>query len=426
MGSRNPSELIISAIKKFFEKIPSNTAGPNRHAPRFLISSSFGFGKTSTLHAIAQSWVDSESHALYIPAALLSDDAFARASSLADALLMVLHPDDVEFTDLVRLLLRDTLRKLLAKSTHWILLIDGLDENPSAFDAGKLTALWGGLRTLGVPVVVSARDELVDLRPTEFARDPGDPLNQKSTFFNRLQLVDWPQPLVLEFVENFAKTNAPQNHGGLDTLVEIVKTGRYEEVYGDIPKRPLFLAMLAGDALAGKSPERELHRLYGSYFRLKFQLDRSSQAARGVVTRPSKMIDRLGHDETAERVIIVMQEVALHLRAQVELNAGPGATSEASHSDAITESALLRIAATAGISELQLEELAMHSLLQPRGRAPITRERLLGFAHKSYEEWFLARAWTYKPAAPAVDVPDGVRRFLTPMAADKAAGLPLP
>jgi hypothetical protein len=121
-----------------------------------------------------------------------------------------------------------------------------------------------------------------------------------------------------------------------------------------------------------------------------------------------------------------MQEVALYLRAQLEKLDLRGSRPEAPHPDAITESALLRIAAAVGITELQLEELAMHSLLQPRGRASITRERLLGFAHKSYEEWFLARAWAYMSATPPAGIADGVRRFLIPMAADRAAGLPLP
>jgi hypothetical protein len=202
---------------------------------------------------------------------------------------------------------RDTLLDILVKSKDWLLLIDGLDENAAAFKSNTLSTLWGSIADLGIPAILSARDELVDIRQTEFFLDPK---LRVAPAFERIRLNDWSDALILQFVVLFAATHGGNEPPGFIAFRQLIGSTRYQEIYGDIPKRPLFLGMLAEDAWSGNEPARQLHRLYGKYFRRKFLLDRRSMAASGAEKRPSAIVDALGHDEAVERLIHVMQDAA--------------------------------------------------------------------------------------------------------------------
>jgi hypothetical protein len=403
----DPAGYVLDRIEGFFRALPEHQTGKNRPAPKLLVTSGFGFGKTSALHAIAQAWVQRGNHLIYAPAALLEDTAFVSASGLADALLALIVPDDAEISDLGMHVFRDALKDKLTASKDWLVLLDALDENGAAFRPNNLATLWGSLRDLGIPAVLSARDELVETRDREFFPDPKLKI---APVFDRIRLDDWTDDLILEFLNRFAaaRGNPP---AGFQEFRNVVTSGRYAEVYGDIPKRPLFLGMLAEDAWSGHQPARELHRLYGKYFRQKFLLDRHSVAAGGASRRPSAIVDDLGLDEAAERLIQVMQEVAkqLHL-AQHNMVAEPE----------------LRVAAAAhGVAFSQIEDIAMHSLLQPAGRDSVSRVRLMRFAHRSYQEWFTARYFAEHGSADTI-LPGAIGRFFDAMRADLVAGAPLP
>src|SRR5205823_4208481 len=55
--ARNPVGYIARRVTEFFSKLPPHQTGRYRPAPKLLIPSSFGFGKTRTLHAVAGEWV---------------------------------------------------------------------------------------------------------------------------------------------------------------------------------------------------------------------------------------------------------------------------------------------------------------------------------------------------------------------------------
>jgi hypothetical protein len=67
--ARNPVEYIARRVTEFFSKLPPHQTGRYRPSPKLLITSSFGFGKTSTLHAVAGEWVRAGGQLLYVPAA---------------------------------------------------------------------------------------------------------------------------------------------------------------------------------------------------------------------------------------------------------------------------------------------------------------------------------------------------------------------
>lgn len=416
---RKPVDHIFDRVKTFFERLPEHQTSKYRRPPKFLVTSEFGFGKTNTLQALAGKWIESGGHLVYVPAALLNDEAFKHTAGLANALLKFLMPDDVEVSTLAYEVFRDALRSALAKSKDWLVLIDGLDENAAAFKANGLAALWNSISDLGVPAIISVREELVETRRQEFFPDPKLGLAPK---FERLRLGDWPEELIGRFVRLFSAARGGNESLSYSAFRQLIESGRYIEAYGDIPKRPLFLGMLADDAWAGREPARQLHRLYGQYFRKKFSFDRYSMAASGASNRPSAIVDALGAEEAAERLIHVMQDAADNM---LEVTESPSGRS-AEHRDTIGEGQLRKIAESNGIPFVTIEDIAMHSLLQPAGRDPVRRERLVRFAHRSFQDWFLARQYAEKNRALYLGLPDTVVRFIRSMQADLAAGKPLP
>jgi hypothetical protein len=317
------------------------------------------------------------------------------------------------------LMFRRSLRDLLTRSKDWLLVIDGLDENAYAFQPNSLARLWGCIADLGIPAVLSARDELVDVRASDFR--PNDRL-KTGPEFERLTLDDWDDALILRFVDIFAASRGGDPPEGYRLLRQLIASGRYSEVYGDIPKRPLFLGMLVEDAWSGKEPARNLHRLYGTYFRNKFDIDRNSPAARGTQARPSEIADRFGNDEAKEMLIRVMQEAADQM---LEVSEIAGSRS-AIHRDTISEGSLREFSASLGIAFMRIEDVAMHSLLQPSGRDQKSRERLLRFAHRSFQDWFVARQFAEQGREIYPGLPPLAFRFLTAMQKDLAAGDDLP
>jgi len=420
----NPSRFAFETFTSYLAAVPPGSAGAKRKAPRMLLYSGFGFGKTSTLHEVARLCAEAGLNPLYIPAAFLPREAFVRTADVVTVALDLLQPDNVDLSDSARDLLRDTLRRDLANAKDWLLLIDGIDENEFALGAGALTTLWNGIRDLGLPAIVSVREELFDLRREDFLRDPLGRV-RGGAFFQTMQLTDWTPDLLTRFLDDYPSRD--RAHAQFAVFERVIRAGHFDQVYGDIPKRPLFLGMLAADAFAGLSPERELHRLYGTYFRQKFGYDRASQAAHGVTSRRSTIVDRFGVEEAEVRLMQLMERVAhtIHLRRIAADN-----SRSVPASGAIAERELKVLARDLDIIDATLEEVVLHSLLRPGGRDGQTRDRLVLFSHRSFEEWFLARRLASLPAEDVAvmvaTLSDGTVKFLQAMQRDVAMGLDLP
>lgn len=373
----DPAAHVIATLGAFREKFPVGAFGRDVSPPRFLVTSSFGFGKTSTLQVIGADWADAGGKAIYAPAALLSDEAFHNGAGLATAILDIIRPDGVELSDVGFFLLRETLRLEVATVPGWLLLLDGIDESPNWQHHHKLGNLWMSSADMALPLVASVRDEVYESRVREFQDGGGKAL--KGDFFTRVELEEWPDSLVLEFLNAFAAKRSSPAGPVFDRLRELVGRGEYKEVYGDIPRRPLLLGMLAIDAWAGREPDTDLHLLYEGYVRQKLARDRYSHA--GVVVRDGLAQARLGEEEYVERMILAMQDLA----GKIATAGAKG--SEPSPAD---ETALMACVSDHFDLTPGLEELLLNSLLVPSGRDG-ARRRLVRFAHESFFDWFAAR-----------------------------------
>lgn len=402
--SVDPSARFADLLDLERTQRPSTQFGKDRRPPRYLLTASFGFGKTSALLATAGLLLERDVHAIYMPATRLGDAAFVSGHGLITDILESLLPDDASLSDVTLSLAVDALRKELQSSDRWVLLLDAIDENPQANSASKLQALWGGIIDTGLPVLASVRSELSELRASEFLTHP---TAQNRTMFNVAELIDWPDPLISEFLRRFAAGQGGATPASFADFQVLVDEGRYLETYGDIPRRPLFLGMLAEDAWVGRASTNRLSDLYGHYFERKFMRDRFGTGNK----RPLRALEAHGIDEVLFAITRAMEEAAHVLSAKrARVLAGQAATML--YPGTISWEELDRILKLVPIPGVSVVELTSHSVLVPVARDALSRLSYFGFAHASFEDYFAARWFARHPDAdPAGHLTTAGERF---------------
>ncbi|MCG8545860.1 MAG: restriction endonuclease [Alphaproteobacteria bacterium] len=373
----NPTVHIASTLRSYINNSRPGHTGPYRKTPRFLITGSFGFGKTVGLHTLGDLWAAEHEDVFFFPAVNLSEQAFVNSAGLLADIMAHIVDDDLASSDLAMAILRDACKREF-RSRYPLLLIDAIDESLFWHEPERLEMLWRSVEQLGIPAAVTVRDELYQSRPKEFvsASTPG--------FFSHIALADWDHTLMTQFLDLFAARQCGTPPHTFGTLRDTVARNEYEHRYGDIPKRPLFLGMLAEDAWGGEDPEEVLFRLYGKYFRKKLERDWVSIAAPDRVVRSGEVARRYGKEQAAEELIWMMQRLALDIH---------DASDAAEQGGTLIEEQALRTCVSTTIGPIEMiEEVLFASLIQPAGRDPVSRRRLYRFAHKSFLDWFMARA----------------------------------
>lgn len=402
----DPSAKLLDELMDFRKNVDPSNTGPYRFSPRILLTASFGFGKTSTLQELATGWMDQEGIALYIPAALLPAEAFANTAGALESFLTVLLPEDEIPNETATLFIRESWKKLIRKTDNWLLLIDAIDESDFWSDHARLSALWSAVWQLGIPAIVSVREEVFRSRPVEFNYTSGH--RKGDPFFSQVGLLEWGQSEILRFLESFERERDQPPSKGFMQLKDAVERDEYQSVFGDIPRRPLFLGMLAEDAWRREQPEDRLDRLYERYFRSKLLHDRFSAAAGNRVVRAGQIFQRYGEEETAERLLRAMTNMAQ------ELYDRSGSLSGSSVLE--FDEDFLRHHVKLQIGDFdEVEEITLNSLIMPLGRRNVEGQRLYRFAHKSYQDWLTARGIVRTEDLDVRSLPTSIAYFVSLM-----------
>jgi hypothetical protein len=128
------------------------------------------------------------------------------------------------------------------------LVLDGLDESTVVAKERGMQRLANCLRDFAIPVVLIARKEFWLLRKADFASAIGDiariaePRRFRMTM---VELLPWCNKQIANLAQRYrGMLTEPVEQSRLDEFVTLVLSNEYEAIYGDIPRRPLFLAML--------------------------------------------------------------------------------------------------------------------------------------------------------------------------------------
>jgi len=390
---------------------------------RIFVVGEFGFGKTSLMLKVFEGMDGLVQFPIYAPVTQFRSDAFANEKAFVSSILeTVLNDEDWSPNQNMHRLLREALVNILRGEDRAALLLDGLDEHPFMYRGDGMDTLFNCLRQFQSLVVMTVR--------TEFWRERSGNIQiaiENARGCNRnirtLHLDDWEQMQMDAFVENCLKYEHFHSEG-FSRFAQIINSGRYQEYFGDIPRRPLFLHMLAEDAADGGIDGNNLATLYYNYFRKKlardqFQLDRSKDSGRPQFFPDSDIASRTA------MVIDALTEIASGtFRFDITIE-GTSTTSELLiiYYD-FTERNIQSALSAKGHDKKLATILINSSLLLPtstRGHGEAT----FRFSHRSYHEWFIARILRSHPPSETCNLKTSpvLLRFIDQM---RAAGTEIP
>jgi hypothetical protein len=365
------SEMVADPAALLLEASPSL---------RSFLLGEFGFGKTT---AVARSLLRRDLQILYVPGSTLTQQVatskvFLSRCLNADSLFAGCRPDDRRIYE----------RMLRAVSEHLFkdarlplaLVIDGLDESPFLCRGAGLLHLLNNLETVRIPLVLAMRSEYWrsrsgDLRSTSGKlQSRGEPRVRQ---IRKLELLPWRDEEILLFVQRFRTAIAdPAEQERLGALEALVAQARFSEIYGDIPRRPLFLRLIAESAAAIGLPGQRIGRakLFRDWGLWKIRRDLR-------VPRPHLVFA----GEPAEEVLETAWEAMLWAAASMtrEYEGALEILPECSF-DRLRQ-ATPRLAKMADVIALSLQSLLILSH-ERMGDRPSR----VAFAHRAFQEFFLA------------------------------------
>lgn len=190
----------------------------------------------------------------------------------------------------------------------------------------------------------------------------------------------------------------------LGDLLQLFSSGDYASVYGDIPRRPLFLRFIL-DTVA----DQGIHKvgraeLFEEWARLKVTRDLTNPLRWSSKGRAPIVSSVEGLDATIELAFVAMECAAAGM---VDVKDGT-ITLLASCSLGDITGCDPRLA-----SIVDPTGLFLNSLLLPVGARSAPAPLRIRFAHRAFQEFFLARHYSQQPGRrPAVPLPDSVLMWL--------------
>ena len=257
-----------------------------------------------------------------------------------------------------------------------MLLIDGLDEHRDAYKQEGIRRMFDCLRDYACPIVLSMRQEFWDERQGNLQSAMKKPVSNREIIF----LTDWGETTILRYVDEIQQKSSKSS--SIKEFASLVRERRYVEVFGDIPRRPLFLSMLIEDLLSGAFQRMTLSRLYESYILRKMTYDLESPF--GDTGRPLPLTE-MDINDLRRRLLLILEQLALSTVVEGE-----------SHQvkqllEMFPENLLKKAAESEGLPREPIISLLLNTILVTAGSRSMDRELSIRFAHRSFQEYFIAR-----------------------------------
>lgn len=381
-----------------------------------LITGEFGLGKTT---AVARAVTSETRPVLYVAGARISKETSSKKDFLQqcidlDQLFASFPPED-----------RPTLEKLSRPVIEYLLqdpesqtlvVIDGLDESAFLARRGGLQQLFNILQEVRSPIVLTLRTEFWERGIESFATAFGQPARHGETRnrkIRRIDLLAWGDDRIRMLIRRYREgTSDPAAQARLEELANLIDRGELSQLYGDVPRRPLFLRLLLDSVLeeglpaAGTGRARLLH----DWALRKLYRDIQAPVAAGGTGR----LPILSGDESETRAVEIAWEAMLQaafvmidsIEGRLEL-AADCTLDEVRH----VSPELSRIEEPLGIF--------LNSLLLSAGPVPRGLPLRIRFAHRAFQEFFLAWFALIRPdRLPSSSLPDPVRDWMAQIQAE--------
>lgn len=354
-----------------------------------LLLGEFGFGKTTV---ILRSLSGQRSCILYVPASMISDSVVGTKDFLLSCINIdhIFEPFEEEDEPTLRLLARPGLEYILKDpESPLVLVLDALDESAFLVRRGSLQQLFNILQAVQVPVLLTMRTEFWHRQREEFEVSIGIQAKHGHRRHRKIRLIEllpWENSQLRLLAQRYQSTlKKAHQKRNIDNLFEMLDSGEFDRIYGDIPRRPLFLRFILDSVADYGLPGEKVSRvsLMAGWVRLKVLRDIHAPKLLGGVGRAP--VISLGESsatayETVQEAMVLAAGLMFRTHDnELEL------TSDCSFLELLDKSPRLqRITEPIG--------LILHSLLLPvvpRATA-MSRTLRIRFAHRAFQEFFLA------------------------------------
>ena len=259
--NRNPVQILKNNLSRCTDKKSEDIAW-------YFVTSEFGYGKTSLACRLVEILKLNSINSIYIPVSNLSNDSFSNFTNLSreilEQVLMVRNLSsgrkDLEFE-----LLSSIFKKHISKENKLVLIFDGLDEHRHCYKLNTIRTLFNSWKSIKSDIVLLLRKEFWDDRYYDLTNSVPSTIDSKEL----IELTEWDDNTILDYIE---RINSDSKE--IIDFIELIRNGKYMDLYGDIPKRPLFLNMLLDDIRFNNS-SKNISSLYLNFFIRKFEQDHS-------------------------------------------------------------------------------------------------------------------------------------------------------
>jgi hypothetical protein len=380
----DPNRLITSSKPIFRLSDPVSELLSSDGSNLVLMIGEAGYGKTT---AVLRTFTFIDHLIFYIPAATIPNHVNSTTGLLRHCIrvqdLFDSPPNsDAEIFDR---LFNTAIRYILKESSLPVtLLIDGLDESVYFSRRGGLQSLFNQLREIRVPVVLTARKEFWAQRQQDFTDLFGFSGKLGEKQHRRIKLIElqeWRGEQIARLAAHYKDTLTDgKKRENIENFIEVVNSNEYEDYYGDIPKRPLFLRFILETVADNGLHRTGKAKLYYEWAEAKIRRDIYRPMIWGHVGRQPIISEMESPDETlrlAFRAMMLASERMINIRGK-DIELLP---------DCSIDSVLLTDEKLKGVFDPT--GLFLNSLLVPLLSPPHESLRVK-FAHRTYQEFFLA------------------------------------
>ncbi|BEH09846.1 hypothetical protein GSUET_14580 [Geobacter sulfurreducens subsp. ethanolicus] len=371
-----------------------------------------GYGKTTVA---LRSLENGRKNIFYVRAADIGNKVggskqLLEACLRLDALFSEVAEEDLEdhqaaARPVIELLLKD-------ESLPVVLILDGLDESIYFSMRGGIQTLFNQLREVKVPVVLTARTAFWNDRLSDFSMSFGKiakSAGPSTRLIKLLELCQWTEKEIEEQALRYANMlSDPDAKGRVGEFVDLVRNGRYSEMFGDIPQRPLFLRMILETIAEQEIKKMQIAGLFYDWAKMKILRDIHEPMREGAVGREPILA---GIQSSDEAVRLSFSGMMIAAAKMTEKNNGEiFLSSECELEEILSTDELRKIESPTG--------LFLNSLLLPVPQPPHKKLRVR-FGHRAYQEFFLAlHIHQNSGEFDGLRVPDSVCRFLKSIEAE--------
>ena len=377
--SREPLKYVMNRAK--IEEIANRQSAVDYVKGRyFFIISEFGFGKTRLLLELFRKYKSQNQIPLYLPMPAFDDADLSSAGNICKKVMILISEhhdlDYKQFTEYFQLA-RRILQKILCNNPNIVIMFDGLDEHRYLNKFIGTKHFFHSLTDFKAIFLFGVRKSFWDDKKGNFLSAIG----KQRTIQDKIQLTDWSNKDITKYIDLLLSTGSFTEEDTVFKFQDLVKKNNYDKFFGDIPKRPLFLNMIIRK-LNNKEEIKEsnIHELYESFFIDKFIRDKEGSLKELISKRELSLEGDLLKQcydiiEATEKIA----EKSIHR---------PNEGNILELKEVLTEKEISQVLNDFGFKEVL--EILLHSVLvSTSGR--INNNLKLRFAHKSYQEYFVAR-----------------------------------